>query len=308
MMKKSFVFGSAVCDLVARGPRLPAPGETVLGSQFFTVPGGKGFNQAVAAHLAGGHVTMASKLGKDAFGQITLDHMAMIGMDTSRILVTDEHPTATALIMVDEATGQNAILITPAALESVSTQEVDALADEIRASDLLLTQLEMNLDATRYAMGLAKDAGVRVIFNPAPARPLPDDFYATVDIITPNEVEAEQLTGIRIETEADAGAAAAFFRSKGVEIVVITLGARGAFVATESVQKIVSGFPVEAIDTTGAGDAFNGALLTALAEGQTIWEATVFANAAAAFSVQKLGASVAMPRREEIDRFLGGRK
>ena len=238
MAGKILVFGSYVVDLMARAPHLPTPGETVLGSFFQMGPGGKGFNQAVAAHLAGDQVTMASKIGDDMFGKHALDYMERIGMDAGRMIVTDQYASATALILVDENTGENSIVVTPDACGQITAEEVDALEDEIAGSDYLLTQLEINIDANERAMYRAKEAGVQVVLNPAPVQSMSEALYGAVDLITPNEAEAQGLTGITIETEADAARAADFFFERGVERVIITLGERGAFVADGTDQRI----------------------------------------------------------------------
>ena len=304
MSKNILVFGSAVVDLMAMAPHIPKPGETVLGSFFRMGPGGKGFNQAVAAHKAGGNVTMVSKIGDDPFGKCLLDFMESIKMDMSHMIVSDMFGTTTALIIVDENTGQNSIAITPDACGNITSDEVTAIAGKIGQFDYMLTQLEINVEANLLAMKFAKEAGVEVILNPAPAQPIPDELYAAVDIITPNEVEAEQLSGIPVSSESEASKAADYFFSKGVKTVVITLGERGAFVARPNRREIIPAFRTKALDTTGAGDAFNGGLVTALAEKGDIWKATYFANAVGALCVQKLGTSPAMPTRREIDGFI----
>ena len=303
-MGKSVVFGSFVVDLMARTPHLPAPGETVRGSMFRMGAGGKGFNQAVAAHKAGADVSIVTKLGKDAFADIALSTMNELGMDSSMVLFTDTDPTGAALITVDEVTGQNEIVVVPGALNSISKEEVLSFEDLIRKSDYMLLQLEIDLEADLFAAKLAKKHGCKVILNSAPYAPISDEFYSCCYMVTPNEVEAEELSGIKISDENSAEIAAEFFHNKGVEVVLITLGDRGVYLSCAENHKLIPAFNVEAIDTTGAGDAFNGGLLAGLCEGKKLEEAVRFGQALAALSVQKLGTTPSMPWRDEIEEFL----
>ncbi|PKM93927.1 MAG: ribokinase [Firmicutes bacterium HGW-Firmicutes-1] len=304
MVKKITVFGSFVVDLMARTPHLPVPGETVKGSMFKMGPGGKGFNQGVAAHKAGAHVTMITKLGKDTFANVALDAMKELNMDTSKVFITEKTETGSALILVDENTSQNEIVVVLGACNTISDEEVESISDIVKASEYLLTQLETNTSAIDKIIDIAYQNGVKVILNTAPIQPISDDILGKVDLITPNEVEAEILTGICIDNEENAKKAAEWFFSKGVKNVLITLGGRGVFIATDEKQAIIPAYKVDAIDTTGAGDAFNGGLVAALAEGKDLWQAASFANALAAIAVQRLGTTPAMPTREEIDEFI----
>lgn len=304
MGKKVTVFGSFVVDLMGRTPHLPEPGETVKGSVFKMGPGGKGFNQGVAAHKAGADVTMVTKLGRDSFADIALNTMKELKMDTGRVLFSDTVETGCALIMVDEKTSQNEIVVILGACNTITDEEVDSLDDLIGDSEYLLTQLETNVSSVEHIVDIAYKKGVKVILNTAPVQPIEDELLSKIDLITPNEVEAEILTGIKIDGEEAADCAAEWFFSKGVKNVLITLGGRGVYINTKEKKGIIPAYHVEAIDTTGAGDAFNGGLLAALAEGKDLWEAADFANALAALSVQKIGTTPAMPWREEIDRFL----
>lgn len=304
MGKKVTVFGSFVVDLMGRTPHLPEPGETVKGSVFKMGPGGKGFNQGVAAHKAGADVTMVTKLGRDSFADIALNTMKELKMDTGRVLFSDTVETGCALIMVDEKTSQNEIVVILGACNTITDEEVDSLDDLIGDSEYLLTQLETNVSSVEHIVDIAYKKGVKVILNTAPVQPIEDELLSKIDLITPNEVEAEILTGIKIDSEEAADCAAEWFFSKGVKNVLITLGGRGVYINTKEKKGIIPAYHVEAIDTTGAGDAFNGGLLAALAEGKDLWEAADFANALAALSVQKIGTTPAMPWREEIDRFL----
>lgn len=304
MSKKVTVFGSFVVDLMSRTPHLPVPGETVKGSMFKMGPGGKGFNQGVAAHKAGAEVSMITKLGKDTFGKVALDAMKELNMDTSKVFMTEETETGTALILVDETSSQNEIVVVLGACNTISDEEVESIADVIIDSEYLLTQLETNLSAIDKVIDIAYKNGVKVILNTAPVQPVSDDILGKVDLITPNEIEAEILTGICIDNEENAKKAAEWFFAKGVKNVLITLGERGVFIAADEKQGILPAYKVEAIDTTGAGDAFNGGLVAALAEGKDLWEAAKFAIAVAAIAVQRLGTTPAIPTRTEIDEFI----
>ena len=298
------VFGSFVVDLMARTPHLPVPGETVKSSFFKMGPGGKGFNQAIAAKKAGADVHLVTKLGTDSFSRIALDKLAEEQMSTDLVFLSDEHPTGNALIMVDEGASQNEIVVSPGACECFTYDEVERTRSIMGDSGLLLTQLETNVDAVEHVIAIAKETGTMVVLNPAPVQPIPDQLYPLIDIITPNEVEASILTGVKVATPDDAVEASRVFLDRGVKNVVITLGAQGVLVTD---GKTVSHFPnydVEVLDSTGAGDAFSGGLVAALAEGKDLFSAAMFGNVVANLSVQRLGTSVAMPSREEIDDFI----
>ena len=304
MKKKIFVLGSYVADLMSRGPHLPVPGETVLCSLFQMGPGGKGFNQGVAAHKAGGDVIMVTKLGRDAFGDLARQTMAELGMDTSYLLDSETVGTGAALVLVDENTSQNMIGITPGSCATVTPEDIQALEPALSESSYLLMQMEVNLDANWQLLDLAKKHGVMTILNTAPAQPLPDEVYQKLDMVTPNEVEAELLTGIAVTDAEQAQKAADVLMAKGVNNVIITLGSKGAFVATSEKSELIPVPKVEVLDTTGAGDAFNGGLVTALSEGKDLFQAAKFANALAAVSVQRMGTTRSMPTRSEIDAFI----
>ena len=304
MAQKVTVFGSFVVDLMARAPRLPVPGETVLGSFFKQGAGGKGFNQGIAAHKSGGDVTMITKLGRDSLAGVATDAMDSVGLSKDHLFYSETEPTGVALISVDENTSQNEIIIVPGACATISDEDIASVADRIKESAYLLLQLEVNQDANEKVAAMAKAAGVKVIVNTAPYSPVTDEFLSGCYLVTPNEVEAEELTGICVSDLESADKAAKVFKDKGVQNVVITLGSRGVYVNEDGKSEIVPAYKVNAIDTTGAGDAFNGGLLTALSEGKTISEAAHFANALAAISVQRIGTTPAMPTRAEIDKFL----
>lgn len=304
MSSKVTVFGSFVVDLMARTPHLPVPAETVKGSLFKMGAGGKGFNQCVAAHKAGADVTMVTKMGRDSFANVALDVMDELGMTKDHIFFNEKDATGIALILVDEGTSQNEIVIVPGACATITKEDTDSIEDLIKSSEYVLLQLEVNQDANERVADIAYKNGVKVILNTAPYSPVTDEFLSKVYMVTPNEVEAEEMTGIKIDSLEAAKQAAEVFRSKGVEKVVITLGSRGVFVSADGREEIIPCFKVDALDTTGAGDAFNGAFLTALAEGKDEWEAARFANALAAISVTRLGTTPAMPTREEVEAFL----
>ncbi|MBU1671745.1 MAG: ribokinase [Actinobacteria bacterium] len=296
------VMGSFVVDLMARAPHLPRTGETVKGDGFLIGPGGKGSNQGVAAHKAGAGVDMITKIGRDDFGRIALESFRREGMDTRYILRDDELATGAALIMVDENTGDNKILVSLGACSNITEADVEKARGAIATNPVFLTQLETNLDAVERALGIASGNGVRIILNPAPAYEVPDALLGLVDILTPNEVEASILSGVTVSTPRDAGEAARVLMGKGTSSVVITMGSRGVFAVTGAEERFIPSVEVAAVDATGAGDAFSGALATAIAEGKAFFEAVEFANTAAALSVTRIGTAPAMPTRDEIDR------
>ena len=307
-MSKVVVFGSFVVDLMARSPHLPVPGETVKGSMFKMGPGGKGFNQCVAAHKAGADVVMVTKLGRDSFADVALNAMDELGMDKDSLYYSDDVETGIALILVDENTSQNEIIIVPGACNTITAEEVSRIETLIKDSEYVLLQLEVNQDANEMVVDMANRYGCKVIVNTAPYAKISDEFLSKTYMVTPNEVEAEELTGVHVDSLESAHEAAEYFYKQGVEKVIITLGSRGVFVSSDGKEEIVPAFKVDAVDTTGAGDAFNGGLLAALSKGQDIWEAVRFANGLAALSVQKMGTTPSMPTLEEIEAFLNEHK
>lgn len=304
MAQQVMVFGSFVVDLMARTPHLPVPGETVRGTLFRQGAGGKGFNQGIAAHKAGGKVMMVTKLGRDTLASVATDAMDSVGLCKEHLFYNEEVPTGVALISVDEHTSQNEIVVVPGACATITPEDIATIAPKVKEAAYLLLQLEVNQEANEQVAKLAKESGVRVIVNTAPYGVISDDFLKGCYLVTPNEVEAEELTGIPVKDLESADQAAKVFMDKGVENVVITLGSRGVYICSNGVSQIVPAYVVKAVDTTGAGDAFNGGLLTALAEGKDLVEAARFANAVAALSVQRMGTTAAMPTKEEIDQFL----
>lgn len=298
------VFGSFVVDLTGWASHLPEAGETVFGEQFKMGPGGKGSNQAVAAHRAGADVAFITKVGEDTFAEVALDFYQREAMDTSNFLKDKEHPTGAALICVDEKTGQNQILVVPGACTHFTDEDVELIRPVIEQSAILLLQFEVNLDALEKVMDIARARGVKIILNPAPARDIPGGLLQKAHIITPNESEAGALLGMEIRGENDAQAACEAFHAMGIAEVVITMGKSGIYVSAHGRQAMIPAYKVKAVDTTGAGDAFNGAFAVALSEGKDLFEAAAFGNAAGALSVMKQGTAPAMPYREAIEQFV----
>ncbi len=297
------VIGSSNTDMIIKVPRIPKPGETVLGGKFSTAPGGKGANQAVAAARSGGNVTFVARVGDDIFGEQALKGFKEDGINTDFIIKDKDAPSGIAEIFVAED-GENSIAVALGANLNLSVYDVIAAKEAILSSDILLMQLEIPLKTVQYAAKLAFDHGIRVILNPAPGQPLPIEILKTISILTPNEAEAAMLTGIKIEDEGAGEDAGRILISKGVNKVIITIGKKGALILDSSGSELVGGFKVHAVDTTAAGDIFNGALAVALAEKKNIWEAVKFGNAAAALSVTKLGAQPSAPKRKDILEFL----
>jgi ribokinase len=307
MGTKITVLGSFVVDLMGRAGHLPVPGETVKGSYFHMGPGGKGSNQAVAAHRAGGDVTLITKVGNDVFGQVATDFYLNEGMDIRYVFHDDVLTTGIALILVDEKTSQNSILVHPGACGAIRTDELAHAEGELSATGILLTQLETNLDILPAAVAHVHAHGGIAIMNPAPAQVVDPALLGLFDIVTPNETEAGALTGVHVVDELSAELAADIFMGMGVHDVVITMGSQGAFVKLQDgTSRMFPSLPADVVDTTGAGDAFNGGLATALSEGLSLLDAVEFAIVVATLSVTKLGTAPAMPMRSEIDSYING--
>lgn len=301
MGKPIVVFGSFVVDLTSRSSGLPVPGQTILGASFKMGPGGKGSNQAVAAHRAGADVTLVTKVGKDVFGKVALDFYKSEGMNTDYILEDESRETGVALILVDEVSAQNEIVVVPAACANITMEEVERCRTLIENASIVLLQHEINFDAQYKVIDIAYQAGVKIVLNPAPATEVPEEILRKIDTVTPNETEAQVLTGVEVKTIEDAERAAKVFLEKGVKNVVITMGSLGAFATDGKRSELVPRLNVNAIDTTGAGDAFNGGFVMALSEGRDLFEALRYGNATGALSVTRLGTAPAMPARAEID-------
>jgi ribokinase len=305
-MSKPFVtvMGSYVTDLAFLTDKLPAWGETYMGSGFRMGPGGKGSNQAVAAARAGAPVSFISKLGRDLFGDLARKTYRDEGIDTTYLLETDS-PTGAALIVVHAQRGENSIVVVPGACFELSPEEVAQARELIARSPVFVTQLELALPTVEFGLELAHSLGVPTILNPAPGRALPASIFQNCDYITPNETEAEIITGIHVASLADAERAADALLARGARNAVITLGAQGVLVKNRTLNEHVPAFRVgDVVDTTGAGDAFNGGFAVALAEGCGIAEAARFGCAVAGISVTRPGTASSMPRRAEIDALL----
>ncbi|MCC6441972.1 MAG: ribokinase [Armatimonadetes bacterium] len=303
-MAKIVVVGSANTDMVVKAPRIPPPGETVLGGEFLMAPGGKGANQAVAAARLGAEVAFIACLGRDLFAEAALANYRQAGIVTDYIRQDEATPSGAALIMVD-ASGQNAIAVAPGANARLSPEDVERAESAIAGADMLVAQLEVPFDTVRDALEAARRHHVPTLLNPAPAPsgPMPSEWLSSVDILTPNEYEAQALTGLPM-AEGREEDLALRLRSLGIGEVIITLGRQGALYAGPDGTRRTPACRVEARDTTAAGDVFTGALACALAEGAGMEEALRFAAHAAAISVTRMGAQPSAPTRSEVDSFL----
>jgi ribokinase len=303
-LKPIIVFGSINMDLVTRTPRLPVAGETLQGYEFFTAPGGKGANQAVAAARLGISTQIVGRLGDDDFGRQLLAGLQGADVQTDGILVDESASSGVAVIAVDDA-GENNIIIVAGANGCVNQQDVERLTDLLPGAAALLLQFEIPLPAVLAAAQAARQAGVLVILDPAPAKEnIPPELYPLIDIITPNEIEASQLVGFPVEGQEAAAKASAELRQRGVGTVIVKLGAQGVFCAAGAETFFVPAFSVRAVDTVAAGDAFNGGLAAALADGRSLRDAVVWGAAAGAISATKAGAQPSLPDRKTFDAFL----
>jgi len=301
--KPIVVVGSSNMDLVAKAPRIPVAGETLTGDDFFMLPGGKGANQAVAAAKLGADVIFVAKLGKDVFADKSLENFKSVNIDTKHIEQLDGIPSGIAIIAVDD-NGENIIIVVPGANGKLMPADVDKAESDIANAAVVVCQLEVPIATVEQAARIANKNNVPFILDPAPARELSDELLSMVDIIKPNETEAEILTGIKVTDQASAAKAADVLLAKGVETVVITLGEKGLMLATKDGKEMIANNKVEAVDSTAAGDAFTGSLAYGLANGESLKDAAVYANAVAAISVTRLGAQSSMPAKEEVDDFI----
>ncbi|MEG6291870.1 ribokinase [Enterobacter bugandensis] len=297
------VLGSINADHILNLETFPTPGETVTGNQYQVALGGKGANQAVAAGRSGANIAFIACTGDDDTGERVRKQLASDNIDTAPVSVVEGESTGVALIFVN-AEGENVIGIHAGANAALTTERVEAQRGIIAGAEALLMQLESPVESVLTAAKIAHENHTTVVLNPAPARVLSDELLALVDIITPNETEAEKLTGIRVENDNDAARAAKVLHAKGIGTVIITLGSRGVWASVNGEGRRVPGFKVKAIDTIAAGDTFNGALVTALLEGKAMDDAIRFAHAAAAIAVTRKGAQPSVPWRKEIDEFL----
>jgi ribokinase len=301
---KVVVAGSFIVDITGFAPRFPKDGETVIGSAIKFGPGGKGSNQATAASRAGAEVIMITKIGGDVLSNIAHEHYSAEGMSEKFIYKTDRADTGSAFIEVNEVTGENRIIVVKGANELLTASEVDAAEAQIASCDAVLTQLETSDEAVLRLMELAKKYNKPVVLNPAPFQPIPLEIFKGVDYITPNETEAEFYSGVKVENVGDAERAAEKLMELGVKNVIVTLGKKGAFYTNGTTKMLVPTTDLKAVDTTGAGDAFNGGFTVALSEGMDIERALKFANCTASIEVTRRGTSPAMPYRHEIDALM----
>ncbi len=303
MTARITVVGSLNMDLVVRSPRIPRPGETIIGSGFHYVPGGKGANQAVAAARLGAQVSLVGRVGQDGFANSLLESLAADDVDHTFVIQDREAATGVALIVVDDA-GQNSIVVASGANMRLSPTDVEAAEAVIAGADALLLQLEIPLETVIRAAELARAQQVQVILNPAPARALPAELLALVDVLIPNESETALLTGMPVGSQAEAEAAADALRKRGIGAVILTLGEQGALLARETGAHLFPAFDVTPVDTTAAGDAFVAGFAVALAESKPLAEAVQWGNAAGALATTKLGAQSSLPTRWALEMFL----
>ncbi|MEP5729528.1 MAG: ribokinase [Sulfitobacter sp.] len=301
-MGQVVILGVFVADTAYRADRMPKMGETILGNSFALGPGGKGSNQAVASARIGADTHMISMLGQDDFAKLALDTWDEAGV-IPHVKQRGDTYTGAAYIFVEESTGDNAIIISPGAAALISAADVDTHADLIAGADVFITQLEQPMDAALRGLQIAREAGVVTILNPAPAAPLPDGMLALCDFVTPNETECEALTGVKVTTVTDAQKACEALQALGVKTPIITMGEQGAFLCGHGMIPAVKAGPV--VETTGAGDAFNGGFAAALAEGKSPEEAARYGCATAGLSVTKAGTAPSMPDRATVEKLLG---
>ncbi|WGK83412.1 ribokinase [Vibrio aestuarianus] len=302
-MNQLVVLGSVNADHVLQVPSFPRPGETLHGRNYQVIPGGKGANQAVAAARLNADTGFIACVGDDAFGINIRESFKLDGINISGVKMQPNCPTGIAMIQVSDS-GENSICISAEANAKLTAQVIESDLVNIGAASYLLMQLETPIDGIIKAAQFAKENRTNVILNPAPARELPDTLLACVDVITPNETEAQVLTGITVDDDQSAQLAANELHKKGIEIVLITLGAKGVWLSQNGRGVLIPGFKVDATDTTAAGDTFNGALVTGLLEDMPLESAIKFAHAAAAISVTRFGAQTSIPTRKEVDAFL----
>ncbi|GEM75823.1 ribokinase [Vibrio sagamiensis] len=302
-MNKLVVLGSINADHVLQVPSFPRPGETLHGRNYQVIPGGKGANQAVAAARLNADIGFIACVGDDSFGINIRENFKVDGIDISGVKMQPNCPTGIAMIQVSDS-GENSICISAEANAKLTAEAIEPDLERIRHADYLLMQLETPMCGIEKAARIAKEMKTNVILNPAPARELSDELLACIDMITPNETEAEILTGIKVCDNDSAQEAANILHSKGIEIVLITLGVKGAWLSQNGRGVLIPGFRVDVTDTTAAGDTFNGALVTGLLEDIPLESAIKFAHAAAAISVTRFGAQTSIPNRKEVEVFL----
>lgn len=306
MKTRITVVGSLNIDLVIRSEHIPLPGETITGRDFKTIPGGKGANQAVAAARQGAEVNLVGRIGKDSFAELLLENLAESGVNVSNVLFDPVSATGVALIVVDDA-GENSIVVAPGANICLDEAQVDAAAELIAGSEVLVLQLEIPLQPVIHAAQIARDHGVKVILNPAPARELPEELFKLVDVLIPNETETAILSGQKCEKLADYELAAGKLLDLGAGSVVITLGKHGSLLTDREHKSLqIRAFKVNPVDTTAAGDAFVASLAVHLGSGHSLPDAIRWGNAAGALATMRFGAQTSLPNQDEVARLIGG--
>lgn len=297
------VIGSSNTDMVVKGARIPAPGETVSGDEFFLFPGGKGANQAVAAARLGGNVRLVACVGEDSFGRESIERFRSEGIDCSFIVTDPVAASGVAMITVD-GQGENSIMVVPGANGKLTPEHARSAVQRLPEDAIVLLQLEIPMDTVETALAEAHARGLTVILNPAPARAIPEHWFSRVSVITPNETEAEAIGGLSVDETDTLQLVSDRFHRAGTANVIITLGSRGAWISDGTASGIIPSQPVDVMDTTGAGDCFSGALAVAMAEGKDLRDAVHFACAAATLSVTRMGAQPSMPVRSRLDEFI----
>ena len=306
MSPRVTVVGSLNMDLVIRSPHIPVPGETILGSDFQTIPGGKGANQAVAAARLGANASMIGRLGNDSFADVLLDNLAASGVEARYVSRDDQSPTGVALIVVDDQ-GENSIVVASGANMRVEEADVNAAKSLIASSDVIVLQLEIPVASVLRAAQIAKQHSVKVVLNPAPARELPDELFDLVDVLVPNETETALLSELEINSPAELNQAARMMLNRGVGAVAITLGDRGALLTNSEHDGLdFPAFEIDPLDTTAAGDAFVAGLGVHLASGNPLADCIQWGNAAGALAAMRFGAQTSAPSREEVIRLING--
>jgi ribokinase len=295
-----YVFGSSNTDMVIKARKLPGPGETIMGGSFLMNAGGKGANQAVAASRLGGKVTLVCKVGNDLFGKEAMEQFRKENIDTGYVQVDSEHSSGVALINVDEQ-GENTIVVAPGSNGFLQREDVDLLFANVSPSGIVLVQLEIPIATVEHVIQRSAEKGLKVILNPAPAHALPESIYRNLYVITPNESEAELLTGIKITDVESVHSAGKRLLMMGVKNVIITLGSKGAFLCNDKGNQLIPAPQVTPTDTTAAGDCFNGSLAVAISESLPLDQAIGFAVKAASISTTRLGAQASLPTRHEVD-------